>query len=253
MKISERKRSVSGRSVRRAAISGAFIAALIGCTNVNNRLPEPQALVDAHIKAAYGEEGLQGRRAISLGGKLLIDSFEVDAPVTMKTEAPDKRLFRTEVMGQEVVRTCRGGECWAREYDAAPEPLRGGALDFMNEVADFHRLENLSRYYRHMETTGLKVFNGQQAYEVTLVRNNGNRDKWYFDKKNGLWLGGTWSLPKELGGMQVTQYFEDYQDFDGNKVATRITEVTSEQTSKVIIDDVSYGDIPDREFDLGKR
>jgi hypothetical protein len=231
-----------------------LIAAMHGCTSVDNkRLPEPQTLVERHIEAAYGEDGLSGKRAISLGGKLVIESFDVDAPVTMKTEAPDKRLFKTEVMGEEVVRTCKGGECWAREYDAAPEPLRGGALDFMTEVADFNRLENLDRYYRHLETTGIKEFNGQQAYEVTLVRDNGNRDKWYFDKDSGLWLGGTWRLPREMGGIQVTQYFEDYQEFNGNKVATQITEITPGQTSKVIIEDVSYGDIPDREFEIQKR
>ncbi|MCW8194081.1 hypothetical protein F6455_04695 [Proteobacteria bacterium 005FR1] len=221
---------------------------LVGCNSVDSRLPEARKLVERHLEAAYGEDGLNDKPAMTYTGRLVIESFDVNAPVVMKTESPDKRLFKTEIMGQEVVRSCVGGQCWVRELDKPLASLRGETLTFMREIADFHRLENLDRYYRHLQTTGLKDFNGEQAYEVTLVRDNGMRDKWYFDKDSGLWLGGVWYLPQEMGGTQVTQYFEEYREFDGTQVATQIIEETSTQTSKVVIDEVKFGDVPDREF-----
>lgn len=237
---------------RKLATCCALAILLAGCNSVDNRLPDARALVERHLEAAYGKDGLNDKPSMTYAGKLVIESFDVNAPVVMKTESPDKRLFKTELMGQEVVRSCVGGQCWVREFDKPLEPLGGETLAFMREIADFHRLENLDRYYQHMQTTGLKEFNGEQAYEVTLVRDSGIRDKWYFDKDSGLWLGGTWHLPKEMGGTQVTQYFGEYREFNGTQVATEITEVTPSQTSKVIIDDVSFGDVPDREFAIAK-
>lgn len=234
--------------VRNSLLVCALLVVLNGCSSVDSGLPGAQDLVERHIQAAYGENGVAEKPSVSYTGRLVIESFDVDAPVVMKTEQPDKRLFKTEIMGQDVVRSCVGGQCWVREFNEGLEPLGGETLDFMREIADFHRLENLDRYYRHMQTTGMREFNGEQAYEVTLVRDNGNRDKWYFDKDSGLWLGGTWQLPRGMGGLQVTQYFGEYREIDGTQVPTEITEVTPSQTSKIIIEDVSFDDIPDQEF-----
>ncbi|MGQ9425162.1 hypothetical protein ACXYTJ_06540 [Gilvimarinus sp. F26214L] len=227
-------------------------AVLSGCTGVGIGSPSPEEMIQRHIQAAYGDEGLDAQSSITMEGRLVIEEFDVDAPVVMKMEAPDKRSFASDVMGQKVIRSCAEGRCWTRELNAELQSLGGAQLEFMQELSDFKRLENLRRYYRHMEAGGTAEFNGKQANVLRLVRHNGLQDTWYFDRESGLWLGGTWRLPREMGGLQVTQYFEEYKEFDGIRLATEVTEVTPEQTSRVIIEEVSFDDIPDREFYLAR-
>lgn len=230
----------------------AVVLALSACTGVGTNEPAPESLVQRHIEVAYGSKGIDAETSITMEGRLVIESFDVNAPMVMKVEAPAKRYFRTEVMGQEVVRTCKAGRCWTKEVGSPVKELHGAELQFMAEIADFHRLKNLNRYYRHLDTTGVTEFNGEQAYELQLTRNNGLQDTWYFSTESGLWLGGTWRLPRQMGGIQVTQYFEDYQMFNGMQIATEITEVTPEQRSTMIIEEVSFADIPDSVFEIDK-
>lgn len=239
------------KSLRSWVLCGLGVLTLVACSGVVTHRPSPESLIQGHIDAAYGDQGVDVHPSISMQGRLLIESHDVNAPITMKVEAPAKRYFRTEVMGQEVVRACNDGRCWSREMACRLQELHGPELRFSAEIADFHRLENLQRYYRRLETAGLTNFNGQQAYELKLTRNSGLSDQWYFSKDSGLWMGGTWRLPREMGGTEVTQYFEDYRRFGDVQLATEITEVTPEQTSKVIIEDVSFKDIPDNDFDIG--
>lgn len=230
---------------------GLSLLALSACSGIAPQGPSPESLINKHIEAAYNGQGLDARPSINMRGRLLIESHDIDAPLTMQVEAPTKRYFKTEVMGEEVVRSCKAGRCWSKEVSSPMQELHGSQLMFSAEMADFYRLENLKRYYRRLESGGLTSFNDQQAYELQLTRNSGFTDKWYFAKDSGLWLGGTWRLPREMGGIEVTQYFENYQRFGDIQLAAEITEVTPEQTSKVIIEEVSFENIPDSHFELG--
>lgn len=224
---------------------------LTGCAATGGRLPDPETLVQRHIRAAYGEEGIGARRSMVMEGELSIEDYDVTAPITLKLELPDKRYFSTHVMGTDVVRSCMADRCWSKELGAGVKELTGDELAFMKELSDLFRLEHLDRYYRDLETVRITSFDDQPAYEVVLTRQNGQRDHWYFSTDTGLWLGGMWTLPESMGGTQITQYFENYKSFDGLKLATKIVEVTPNQTSRITIDEVKFEDIPDREFALG--
>jgi hypothetical protein len=237
-----------------------YLAALLvlsACAGVGR--PSPQSLIQRHIEVVYLGKGIGAQPSITLHGRLVIEAQGVDAPLILKAEAPDKRYFKTVLMGkgvmrgckgEAVIRTCKAGHCWTKEVSSPIQPLQGGELDFMAELADFYRLQHLQRYYRHMETAGLTTFNGERAYELRLIRNNGWQDSWYFSRDSGLWLGGTWRLPRDMGGGQITQYFDRYRTFDGIQVATEITDVTPGQTSKIIVETASFEDIPDSVFAL---
>lgn len=239
------------RYLRNWIICGFSLLILSACSGVARQGPSPESLINGHIDAAYSGEGLDARPSLNMRGRLLIESHDIDSPLIMKVEAPSKRYFKTQVMGEDVIRSCTDGRCWSKEVTSPMQELHGSQLDFSAELADFYRLENVKRYYRRLESGGLTTFNGRQAYELQLTRNSGFTDKWYFSKDSGLWLGGTWRLPREMGGTEVTQYFESYQRFGDIQVATQISEITPEQTSKVIIEEVSFEDIPDSHFEVG--
>lgn len=223
---------------------------LNACTAARGRLPEPQTLVNRHIEAAYGGKGIDAQESMIMEGQLVIEDYNLKAPITLKLEVPDKRYFSTQLMGSEVIRTCMAGQCWTKELDAPVKQLRGQELAFMRELSDLYRLKHLHRYYQDLETVKISPFNGQSAYELQLTRQNGRHEKWYFSTETGLWIGGVWNLPEALGGTEITQYFDDYTRFDDLRLATQITEVTPNQTSKILIEEVRFEDIPDRDFAL---
>lgn len=237
---------------RHVFLSLAGVLLLNACAGLGG-LPSSESLVARHLEAVYPSGDLGSRPAISMKGRLLIDEYGVDAPIALKIKAPDKRLFSTQVLGQEVVRSCSGEVCWARELDAPVKRLHGGELAFMQELSDFYRLRELKRYYRSTKTLGPRAFNGVPAYEVQLIRNDGNEDRWYFGQESGLWLGGVWQLPRDMGGTRITQIFDNYRSFDGLYVATQITEVAPSQTSLIVIDEVSFGPIDDKLFKLDEH
>ncbi|MEX1033184.1 MAG: hypothetical protein WDZ30_07470 [Cellvibrionaceae bacterium] len=221
---------------------------LSGCSGLG-QLPSPDALIKRHIEGAYGDAGLDAQPAVTMSGRLIMEDYDIDAPVVLKVEAPDKRYFKTTIGGIEIIRSCIGGQCWAKEIDSPMQRVEGAQLIFMAETADFYRLRNLKRYYRGVETLRQTDFDGEKAYELHLIRDNGTRDRWYFSRDTGLWLGGVWTLPRTMGAAQVTQYFRNYQPFGDVRLATEIIEV-SPTISKVLIDEASFGDIPDSEFKI---
>lgn len=234
-------------------LSLTSLVLLSACAGVGGGLPTAESLVARHLEAVYPQGDLGSRPAISMKGRLLIEDYGVDAPITLKIKAPDKRLFSARVLGQEVVRSCSGGECWAQELESPVARLTGGELAFMQELSDFYRLRELKRYYRSINTVGVREFNAVPAYEVQLIRNNGSEDRWYFAQDSGLWLGGAWQLPRDMGGARVTQIFDNYRSFDGLYVATQITELAPGQKSLIVIDEVNFTPIADELFKVGQE
>lgn len=236
--------------LRHLSLSLVVLLVLTACSSLDGQLPHSDALLARHLEAVYPGGDIDQRPQISMKGRLLIEDYGVDAPITLTLKAPDKRLFSVRVLGQDVLRSCSDGECWAKELESPILPLQGGELAFMQELADFYRLRTLKRYYRSIRTLGLREFNSLPAYEVQLIRNNGSEDRWYFDQQSGLWLGGVWQLPRDMGGAQITQIFDAYRDFDGLYVATQITELAPQQTSQIVIEEVSFAPVPDELFRL---
>lgn len=233
---------------RQICLSLLSLIVLTACAGLGGGLPSSELLLTRHLEAVFPAGDIAARPFISMSGRLLIEDFGVDAPISLKMKAPDKRLFSATVWGQEVLRGCSGGECWAQELNQPIKRLQGGELALMQELADSYRLQRLQRYYRSIKTTGSQQFNGVPAYEVQLVRNNGSKDRWYFAQESGLWLGGVWQLPRDMGGAQITQIFDGYRKVDGFYVATRITEIAPNQTSFIVIDEINFAPIPDELF-----
>lgn len=264
---------------RRGALSLAVCALLAGCASAGSGTeapaPAPAPAVQASDTATAATGAARSdlppaRRIVdryveTLGGRAVIMSdtashttglFEVPAAglagqIDIYAAAPNRMLVKTDFpqMGQ-VMSGFDGTTAWSIDPMQGPMVLEGKQLEDTRIQADYYaRLHDASKF-SSMETTGLVDFEGKQAYNVRLVRTNGDVIEELFDPETGLLVGSVATRDTPMGPVTVTSVIGDYKRFGRQLVPTRVVQRVAGQEVVVTISAVSYDPVDPAVFAL---
>ena len=87
-------------------------------------------------------------------------------------------------------------------------------------------------------------FNGRSCFELQFRRRPTQIVREYFDTNSGLRVGATYA-----GTNAETFLIDDYKEFEGIKIGTRLTRITAGKTNDILtIASVEFIDVPDSKF-----
>jgi hypothetical protein len=194
---------------------------------------ETKALVDKAIKAMGGADKLAKFATYTSKGKgKIIDPAEIDYTDENWSRLPEFARFDMEldVGGNKIkeVFVFNGPKGWLKINDSTtemPKEMLAAFRDYFHAL----RLANDPLALRDKDAKlsplGEMKINDRPAIGLQ-VSCKGKRDvNVYFDKENGLPLKCETTAPPFQGGQEVAQefFFEDYKEFEGVKVATKMT------------------------------
>ncbi len=210
-------------------------------------------LLERMVDAIGGEEALRGNSARTLKGTLAIGGM-FEGALTIHTAAP--HYFRSTVSIEGFGTFSEGFDGkvgWGDGPQRGPRILEGRELAKMKVQADFYDLLNLEDQFASVKLSGLRQFAGKECYELELTDQSDNVRFMYVDPTTYLSAGGISTEDSTVGQVKVTSINEEYSEFQGVKVATRVKQdIGGMQEQTLSITDVSYGPLKKGTFDLPK-
>ena len=260
---------MSFHSLRRRTVLALACCGLIlgACSARNADLPPPQEvtaevppplelteeekIIARFIEAIGGEDALRAYTSATIKGDFEMPAMGMSGETTIYTMAPDKSFESTNIAGfGETVEAYNGEIGWADDPMQGTRLLDGQMLKDAARDARFYAELEYGEIYPEQTTVGETDWNGQAAYQVDLVDDDGNDSSHYFAKDTGLLIGiETTRTSDEMGTADITISLSDYKEFGGVMAPTRVVigfmgiEITQTIVS------VTYDDVDESVFE----
>lgn len=184
-------------------------------------------IVAKHLKA-IGQDKLEKVESYVIKAK--VNQMGMEIPMVMKMKKPDKFRMDLEIEGMgKMVQAFNGEKGWtiAPGMGAGPQDLVGAELEQAMAQADIGgELNNYEQKGNKVELIGKETIDGKETFNLKLTNKEGSIQNYYLDAKSYLILQVKAKVSQMGQEMNVTQKTSEYKDFDGIKIATKITSET---------------------------
>ncbi len=214
-------------------------------------LPSPEKIVARFIDAIGGEDALRAYTSATIKGDFEMPAMGMSGETTIYTMAPDKSFESTNIAGfGETVEAYNGEIGWANDPMQGARLLDGQMLKDAARDARFYAELEYGEIYPEQTTVGETDWNGQAAYQVDLVDDDGNDSSHYFAKDTGLLIGiETTRTSDEMGTADITISLSDYKEFGGVMAPTRVVIGLMGIEMTQTIESVTYDDVDPSAFE----
>ena len=244
--------SLRGRTVLALACCALILGA---CSARNADLPPPRELTEEekiiarYVEALGGEEVLRSHTSATIKGTFEMPAMGMSGEMTVYQMAPNESLTRIVLPGiGEIVEGYNGEIGWAEDPMQGARLKDGQMLKEAARDARFYAPLEYDETYPEQTTVGEADWNGQTAYQVDLVDDDGNESSHYFAKDTGLLLGIERTATNEMGTADITISMSDYKDFGGLMApASTVIGVMGMEMVQTV-DSVTFDDVDESVF-----
>lgn len=213
--------------------------------------PAPE-VIERYVDAIGGEELVRSFESRRATGSFEIRGQGLGGTVEIRSAAPDRLVIELQYEGVGTARTGFDGEVgWAIDPVTGPRLLQGEELDQLRDDADFYGDLHHPSKFAAVETVAHERFAGYDTWKIRLERSSGRVYFEYFDVETGLMVGNEGEQASMMGPLNVVSVIGDYREFDGLRLATRVTQdFGMGQEAVTILDSVEHGTLDDSDFAL---
>jgi hypothetical protein len=151
--------------------------------------------------------------------------------------------------GHEILSGFNGGISW-------PVSPKGASIDKDTPVESARRDADLQYelhqpdYFRNFELAGVMDFEGRRCYWLHGITHWGKDNNHYYDVETGLLAGYRFQSDSSTSASVTTLLFQEYKNFGGPLVATKLIARTGDNTQTITFTSVSYDPLEDSVFEL---
>ena len=214
-------------------------------------LPSAEQILQRYRDAIGGEEAIRKHTARSVKGTFEIPAQGIKGDLTLFAAAPN--LIRVVVtlpgLG-ELQRGFDGTLGWSIDPAIGPRLLKGRELDEFRHSADFYDELHEPEKFKSITVVGQTTFEGQQVYELKLVRDSGFEYTEYFSVDTGLIVGGKLNASSQMGQMPMTSVIAEYKEFGGMLLPTVTRQRMMGLEQVMTVASVSFDPVDPKMFEL---
>lgn len=196
-------------------------------------------VLDKHFKA-IGQDKLAKVETYEVKAKVNQSGMEI--PMVMKMKKPNKFRMEMDMMGQKMIQVYDGEKGWvvAPWISSEPQELTGAELDQAMAQADIDgELYNYEAKGHQVELIGKEIVDGIEMYNLKLTDKNGGVKNYYIDADT-YFIRQVKAKAASMGQeINVTQKLQDYKDFDGIKIATKIVSSTPMGDAEISMEEIN--------------
>ncbi len=224
--------------LRECLVVGAILVAGVAhstSTSGTSSLPTAREVLDRYVVALGGRDAILKHKSSTVRGRIELpergESYEA-----VLYAMPFRRLEKIiRPGGEEYVSGFNGQANWKRTED---------------DSVDLYSSLTVVSSVRSPEVADVTEFAGHTSYRLRGVNGDGRNTELFYDRQTGLLRG--YHVPSKCGDAwnEVTETFDDYRDFGGVKVPTRITYTSGSKSSVITISEVTYDDVDPSVFNV---
>jgi hypothetical protein len=214
-------------------------------------LPTADAILQKYRDAIGGEAAIRKHTSRRFKGTFEIPAQGMKGDLTVTAMAPNLMTLVVTLPGLgELRRGFDGKVAWSVDPAIGPRLLEGREADEFKHSADFYDDLHEPSKFKSITVVGKGPFEGQECYEVKLVRDSGFEYTEYFSVDTGLIVGGRLKASSQMGEVPVTTVSGEYKAFDGVLVPTVTRQKMMGLEQVVTITSVSFDPVDPSEFAL---
>jgi hypothetical protein len=214
-------------------------------------LPPADEILRKYRDALGGEAAIRKHTSRRFRGTFEIPAQGMKGDLSVTAMAPDLMTVVVTLPGLgELRRGYDGKVAWSIDPAIGPRLLEGREADEFKHSADFYDDLHEASKFTSITVVGKVPFEGQECYEVRLVRHSGFEYTEYFSVDTGLIVGGKLKASSQMGEVPVTTVSGGYKAFDGVLVPTVTKQRMMGLEQVVTVTSVSFEPIDASEFAL---
>lgn len=150
--------------------------------------------------------------------------------------------------GSQVTSGFDGSVSWTIDAQGASID-KDTALEAVRRDADLQYPLHQPIYFKKLELAGVTDFEGHHCYWLHGTTSWGKDNNQFYDVETGLLVGYRFQVDTKASAVAIT-LFEDYKNFGGPLVATKITSRSGNNSRTFTYKSVSYEPLADSVFEL---
>jgi hypothetical protein len=214
-----------------SATRGALLLTLVGVLTLGGSHSAAQAPAPADVPAALpqatevlktfrtaigGETAIRKHTSRTLTGHFELPAQGMKGNLTIVAAAPDRMKLTISVAGLgDLERGYDGTIGYSIDPAVGPRLLEGPELDELKHSADFYDDLHDPSKYASVIVVSRGPFEGEECFEVKLVRTSGFTYHEFFSVKTGLLTGVKMNATSQMGTVPVTTIVSEYKSFGG--------------------------------------
>jgi hypothetical protein len=214
-------------------------------------LPSAAEVLQRYRAAIGGDAALKKHAARTETGSFEISGQGMKGDLKVVAQAPDKMHQWIMLPGLGNLEQGYDGTIgWSIDPAVGPRLLEGKELDQLKYAADFYQDLHDPTKYASMTVVSRGPFEGEDCYEVRLVRTSGFELTEFFSTKTGLMVGVKMNATMQMGSVPVMTTLGEYKPFGGVLTATMSHQKMMGLESVMTINSVSFDPVDPKVFDL---
>jgi hypothetical protein len=240
-------------SLRGTAATLVLAAAALGAgaPAAAQTLPPAAELLARYQEAIGGKAAFAGKNQMQATGTFTIPGTGMDGSFEAFSARPNKSALRVSIGGLGEIRSGFDGTvAWSMNPMEGPRLLDGREKTQAAEEADFESvLRDMSRL-KSAETVESTRIGGRECYKVRLVWPSDRETFDCYSPETGLLVASISRQESNMGTADAVTLYDEYREFDGIRMATRITVQIMGIEQVLTFSSVSFGEVPADRFEL---
>ena len=214
-------------------------------------LPDAAAVLKKYRNAIGGESAIKKHTARTVIGHFELPAQGMKGDLKILAAAPDRMKLTITLPGMgNLERGYDGKVGYSLDPAVGPRILDGPELEELKYSADFYDdLRDPSKYASAI-VVAQGPFEGEDCYEVKLVRESGFTYHEFFSVKTGLLTGVKMNVTSQMGTVPVTTVHSEYKAFGGVMTPTVTRQKMMGLESVTTIDAMTFEPLDARAFAL---
>jgi hypothetical protein len=214
-------------------------------------LPPATEIIARYQKEIGGKANFDSKTAMHATGEFAVPSANVTGSFEMFSARPNKALMRVTMGGFGEIRTgYDGAVAWSINPMEGPRLMQDAEKVQTAEKADFEAvLRDISRF-KSVETVERTTVAGRDCYKVRVVWQSDRETFDCYSPETGLLVASLGQQQSNMGVIDAVTLYDDYREFDGVRVATRVAVQAMGMEQVFTMREVRFNNLPESTFEL---
>jgi hypothetical protein len=213
-------------------------------------LPDAEQVVARYREAVGGQQALEGRTSYQVTGQLTVPAVGINGTFEAFSARPNRAAQRVQIPGfGEMLSGYTGEVAWSINPAEGPRLMKGGEALQVADDSDFESALRLPSLVSSLTTVERTRLAGRECIKVRVEWKSGRESHDCYSEETGLLVGTINRQETNMGILDAITLYDDYRDFDGVRMAGRLTIQVMGMDQIITISEVRFNDVPESAFE----
>ncbi len=208
-------------------------------------------IIEKFIEKSGGREKIEENTSMHTTGSMNFPSAGLSGSMEIFTAEGGNLFIKINIPGfGEQLQGLRDGIGWSIDPMGGPKLLDEEQAQALLDQSDPQIALKYADRYSAITYAGEAEFDGKDVHQIDYVSiDNGRESTEFYSIETGLLVGSTIVTPSEMGDITITSTINEYAEFDGVMVPTKLTQKMATMSFVITVDSAEFNKVDKSVFE----